>query len=140
MRKRQIRQGPAEVGPLPNGWRDPVWATDHETQIPPVGLPAFEAPGKFRARQLSAALIQKNDLFAAIDPGQNLFAFRLHCGVGSIALAAPGRGNCVEAKLPLAWKTSGVDAKSVVDPARLTIANRNQADMHELAVSDGAIR
>ena len=119
------------IGALPAIVGNAVGAADYEREIPPFALPVKQLRGKLLAGKLLATFVEDNDTFRRFYLRKDFFTFRRPRDFGSGFLRSLRSRNSIQAKLPLPRQSLHIVFERGVNPGRLPITDRYQANMHE---------
>ena len=131
VRQSQPGQRPKMVGAPHAIFGYTVGSTDDEREVTTVGLPVIQPNCKLLAGKLLAMFIEDNDAFRPFNFRKDFLTFRCLRNLGSGFLRTRRCRNEIQAKPPLPRQSLHIIFERGVNPERLPITDRYQANMHE---------
>ncbi len=131
VRQSQSRQRPEMISVLFAIVRNTVGSADDEREVPTVALPVPQPGRELLAGKLLATFIEDNDAFRRFYLRKDFLTFRCLRDLGGRFLRPRHGRNKIQAKLPLPRQSLHIIFERGVNPGRLPITDRYQANMHE---------
>lgn len=130
----QAGQRPDKLCAFTAGFRHSVRPADYKSDIAAVGLPGLEPFCQTLAGQRVTALVEQDQLLVAGNTSEYGLTLDLDCACRPVAFGPASRRQLIDAKSPLGRQPLHVAPDCRSHPLGLSIAYRDQADVHVLHV------